>query len=150
MGGDGHNWYLERRAESLGLPTDPEAYRDGGPAMAFSAHRLEAAEVAASVLRAAGIPAWVEGVHILSWCWHYQFTLYPRGVRVMVPRGRLEEAREVLTPEATVLEPAQAQGAPEPTLAEIADDVPDPAPGGSAWPRALPGGSSSCCSRFPA
>jgi hypothetical protein len=74
-------------------------YADGGLAVAATAGRLEEAELAASVLRSADIPAWVEGAAAASWFWHMQFGLHPAGIRVMVPAGRLADARRVLTQE---------------------------------------------------
>ena len=91
--------YLARRAARDGLPTDPAVYADGGLAVAATAGRLEEAELAASVLRSADIPAWVEGAAAASWFWHMQFGLHPAGIRVMVPAGRLADARRVLTQE---------------------------------------------------
>ncbi len=87
---------VKERAEQLGLPTDPEAYQDGGLGVAATAYGLERAEVVASVLRSAAIPAWVEGAVTAAWYWHMQFAMHPRGIRIMVPLGRLEEARTIL------------------------------------------------------
>jgi len=87
---------LEQRAEQLGLPTEPEAYQDGGMVVAATAYGLERAELVASALRGAGIPAWVEGGATAGWYWHLQFAMHPRGIRILVPNGRLEDARAVL------------------------------------------------------
>ena len=86
-----------------GLPTDAAAYGGGGLAVATMQSYLEEAEVAASVLTCAGIPAWVDGIHMASWCWHYQFAVHPRGFRVFVPAGRLSEAQAALKPDPTSL-----------------------------------------------
>jgi len=86
-----------------GLPTDAAAYGGGGLAIATMRSYLEEAEVAASVLTCAGIPAWVDGLHTASWCWHYQFAVHPRGFRVFVPAGRLTEAQAALKPDPTSL-----------------------------------------------
>jgi len=87
---------LEHRARKLGLPTDPEAYRDGGLAVAATAGTLEEAELTATTLRGAGIPAWVPDRATAGWYWHLQYAISPGGMRVMVPHGRLDDARQVL------------------------------------------------------
>ncbi|HET6441470.1 MAG TPA: hypothetical protein VFH53_03760 [Phycisphaerae bacterium] len=85
---------LEKRAERQGLPTEPEAYQDGGLAVAATAETLPDAELLASRLKGEGIPAWVDGSLIASWgIWAYQSR---GGVRVVVPQGRLEDAQAVL------------------------------------------------------
>jgi len=94
---------LGRETERRGLPTDPEAYQGGGLAVAIMLPYLEEAEVAASVLKCAGIPAWVDGVHMASWYWHYQFAVHPGGIRVLVPAGRLTDAEAALNPDAMTL-----------------------------------------------
>jgi hypothetical protein len=85
---------LEKRAEREGLPTEPEAYQDGGLAVAASAGNVQDAEVLASLLKVQGIPAWVDGPLIASWgVWAYHSR---SGVRGVVPLGRLEDAQAVL------------------------------------------------------
>ncbi len=93
---DAYGLRLERRARELGLPTDPEAYQDGGLAVAARARNLEEAELTAVALRSAGIPAWVPDRATAGWYWHLQYAISPGGMRVMVPHGRLEEARQIL------------------------------------------------------
>jgi hypothetical protein len=85
---------LEKRAEREGLPTEPEAYQDGGLAVAATAETLPDAELLASLLKGEDIPAWVEGPLIASWgMWAYRSR---SGVRVVVPQGRLEDAQAAL------------------------------------------------------
>jgi len=85
---------LKKRVDHEGLPTEPEAYQDGGLAVAASAGNVQDAEVLASLLKVQGIPAWVDGPLIASWgIWAYQSR---SGVRVVVPLGRLEDAQAVL------------------------------------------------------
>lgn len=85
---------LEKRVDREGLPTEPEAYQDGGLAVAATTETLPDAELLASVLKGEGIPAWVDGSLIASWgVWAYQSR---SGVRVVVPLGRLADAEAVL------------------------------------------------------
>jgi len=120
--------YLERRAEQLGLPTDPEAYQDGGLAVAATAFGINDADFLVAMLRASDIPAWVEGAAMASWYWHMQFGMHPGGIRVLVPTGRLEEAKAILAghgrqePQAT---PAHAAAKP---LVTDPDDGEEPPP----------------------
>ncbi|MCX5683205.1 MAG: hypothetical protein NT049_05910 [Planctomycetota bacterium] len=84
--------YLERRAEQLGLPTDPEAYQDGGLAVAATARNLAEAEAVAMYLKSCDVPAWVDSP--LS-------ALYSEGyirpsIAVRVPLGRLADAQKFL------------------------------------------------------
>ncbi len=111
---------VEERAKQLGLPTDPEAYQDGGLAIAATAYGLERAEVIASVLRGAGIPAWVEGGATAGWYWHMQFAMHPRGIRILVPNGRLEDAWAVLA-ERRKMEEKQEEDEPPEETAETSD-----------------------------
>jgi hypothetical protein len=87
---------LEKRAEREGLPTEPEAYQDGGLAVAATALTVEEAEVVASVLRGADIPAWVHNRHLAGWYWYAQYAMFPDGFQVVVPQGRLADAEAVL------------------------------------------------------
>ena len=97
MSGDAeHDKYLEDRARSLGLPTDPEAYQDGGLAVAATARTTAEAELIAAQLNARDIPAWVDQAYTSTVLWHAQFALNPGGVRVLVPLGRLADARRVV------------------------------------------------------
>jgi len=90
-----HDKYLEDRARSLGLPTDPEAYQDGGLAVAATAYNATEAEVLAAFLNQAGVPAWVDSPNVArlyGWSPGY----FPDGVRVFVPLGRLADAQAIL------------------------------------------------------
>jgi len=117
---DAYGRRLEQRARELGLPTDPEAYQDGGLAVVARARDLEEAELIAVALRGAGIPAWVPDRATAGWYWHLQYAISPGGMRVMVPLGRLDDARRVLA----------EHGHPAPESAEpIADgDLSETAP----------------------
>jgi hypothetical protein len=80
---------LEERAEELGLPTDPEAYQDGGMAVVATAPNLAEAETLAALLRGHSVPAWVNaplGTLVIA---EPVFT-------VMVPLGRLADAHRVI------------------------------------------------------
>ena len=85
---------LEERAEQQGLPTEPEAYQDGGLAVAVTTGNLAEAELLAAMLKGEGIPAWVGGATMAS----LQHLAYrpADGIRVLVPRGRLEDAWAIL------------------------------------------------------
>jgi hypothetical protein len=88
---DGDEYWreLEERAEQLGLPTDPEAYQDGGMAVAVTASNLAEAETLAALLRGHSVPAWVNaplGTLVIA---EPVFT-------VMVPLGRLADAHRVI------------------------------------------------------
>jgi hypothetical protein len=85
--------YLERRAEQLGLPTDPEAYQDGELAEAAVVNTVQEAQLLAFSLKRSNIPAWVEGENMaLAEGIGYP----PRGLRVLVPLGRLADARRLI------------------------------------------------------
>ena len=88
--------YLEKRAERLGLPTDPEAWKDGGLAVAATARNVTEADLIANELSAKDIPAWVDQSHAAVMLSHAQFAINPVGVRVLVPLGRLADARTAL------------------------------------------------------
>ncbi len=87
---------IEKRAERLGLPTEPEAYQDGGLAVAATAFDMAEAELLAAVLRTRDVPVWVASPSISTWYWHLQFATQPAGVRLLVPHGRLAEAQEII------------------------------------------------------
>jgi hypothetical protein len=89
--------YLERRAEQLGLPTDPAAYQDGGLAVAGTARNLPEAEVLATMLKANDIPAWVDSPLSALYAQGYQ---RPR-IAVLVPLGRLADAQRIMAEHAT-------------------------------------------------
>lgn len=90
-----HDKYLEDRARSLGLPTDPEAYQDGGLAVAATAYNAIEADVLTAFLNQAGVPAWVDSPNVArlyGWAPGY----LADGVRVFVPLGRLDDAKAIL------------------------------------------------------
>lgn len=93
---DKYGRHLEKRAEELGLPTDPAAYQDGGLVPAGTAYGINEADLIAAMLRNAGIPAWVEGAGTASWYWHMQFAMHPGGIRILVPMGRAAEAQALV------------------------------------------------------
>ena len=130
--------YLERRAEELGLPTDPEAYQDGGLAVAATAFGINDADFLVAMFRASDIPAWVEGGAMASWYWHMQFGMHPAGIRIMVPTGRLADAQALLTqhrhegapaarPAAPATDPEEDDGAAAAGLPVEPDEPQDPA-----------------------
>jgi hypothetical protein len=120
--------YLEARAESLGLPTDPEAYQDGGIAVAGTTRNVQEADLMAAVLNSADIPAWVEGGSTSTWYWYMQYALHPGGIRVLVPTGRLAEAQSLIAEQEQA---AKERAGPTPSQPEAAepDEPEDP-----AWP----------------
>jgi hypothetical protein len=82
--------YLEKRAEELGLPTDPAAYKDGGLAEAALCMTLSEAEMLVALLRANDVPAWVKSpLSAIA-------TASPMIFPVLVPLGRLADARRLL------------------------------------------------------
>ena len=87
---------LEWTAERQGLPTDPEAYQDGGLAVAMTTTTVPEADAAAAYLNACGVPAWVDQGYASTTLSHLQYAMNPSGVRVMVPLGRLADARRAL------------------------------------------------------
>ncbi len=90
-----HDKYLEDRARSLGLPTDPEAYQDGGLAVAATLYNAVEADVLAAFLNQVGVPAWVDSPNVArlyGWAPGY----FADGVRVFVPLGRLDDANALL------------------------------------------------------
>jgi hypothetical protein len=91
MADDAYESEIERRAEELGLPTDPEAYQDGGMAGLTTAPTLSEAETLVALLRSEDIPAWVKAplatLNILSG---------PAIFEVFVPAGRLSDAQKLL------------------------------------------------------
>jgi hypothetical protein len=89
---DPYDRYLEKRAEELGLPTDPEAYQDGGLAVAASALHISEADTIAALLNANGVPAWVEAPLAGGFYAGYA----PSEVRILVPNGRLADAQRLI------------------------------------------------------
>ncbi|MBE3099293.1 MAG: hypothetical protein IMZ44_19430 [Planctomycetes bacterium] len=85
--------YLERRAEQLGLPTDPEAYQDGGLAEATLCTTIGEAETLVALLRANDVPAWVKAP--LSAMAGASPLIFP----VLVPLGRLADAQKLIAQE---------------------------------------------------
>ena len=124
---------VKERAEQLGLPTQPEAYQDGGLAVAATAYGVERAEIIAGVLRGAGIPAWVEGGATAGWYWHLQFAMHPRGIRVLVPNGRLEDARAVLAERREIADEEKE----EDQVSEESAEALDPGEGLFRWAKRL-------------
>jgi hypothetical protein len=97
--------HLEHRARELGLPSDPEAYQDGGLVVAASAINLAEAEMQATVLKNRGIPAWVDAPGAA-------LTAYSSPmISVTVPAGRLADAQAVLAE----LQPPAQEGEAEAT-----------------------------------
>jgi len=101
--------HIEARVARLGLPTAPDAYRDGGVSVAATAPTLDEAELIAAVLRGADVPAWVEGAAASAWYWHMQYAMHPGGMRVLVPAGRLADAKQILSEQRA--DAAEAAGA---------------------------------------
>jgi hypothetical protein len=101
--------YYERRARDLGLPTDPEAYQDGGLGVAATGATQVEAEMIAAVLKEAGIPAWVEAPNsnLLYGAANYGF--FPAGPRVLVPMGRMADAEKVIAEHAARLRGTEAE-----------------------------------------
>jgi len=124
---------VKERAEQLGLPTQPEAYQDGGLVVAATAYGVERAEIIASVLKGAGIPAWIEGGATAGWYWHLQFAMHPRGIRVLVPNGRLEDARAVLAERREIAEEEKEEG----QVSEESAEALDPGEGLFRWAKRL-------------
>ncbi len=90
-----HEKYLEDRARSLGLPTDPEAYQDGGLAVAATSYNAVEADVLAALLNQAGVPAWVDSPNVARlYAWSPGYLA--AGVRVFVPLGRFDDAKAIL------------------------------------------------------
>ena len=83
--------YLEKRAESLGLPTDPDAYQDGGLAEVAAAATVSEADMLVALLRASGVPAWVKTpLSVLA-------AAEPVSVvSVRVPAGRLADVQRLI------------------------------------------------------
>jgi len=111
--------YLEDRARSLGLPTDPEAYQDSGVGVAATARTTAEAELIAAQLNARDIPAWADQPYASTMLSHAQFAINPDGVRVLVPLGRLADARRVVA----------GHGDQE----ETPDDAVEPTPARALW-----------------
>jgi hypothetical protein len=87
---------LEWKAERQGLPTEPEAYQDGGMAVALTTTTVPEADAAAAYLNACGVPAWVDQAYASTTLSHLQYAMNPGGVRVLVPLGRLGDAQQAL------------------------------------------------------
>ena len=91
--------HIEKRARDLGLPTDPEAYQDGGLVPVATTNKISEADIIAAVLNAAGIPAWVDAPRSATMLSYMQVGLRAGGIRVLVPLGRLKDAQQVLADE---------------------------------------------------
>ena len=87
---------VKERAQQLGMPTDPAAYQDGGVGVAATAGTVAEAEMMATRLNAQGIAAWANQPHASTTLSHAQFAINPDGVRVLVPLGRLDDAKAIL------------------------------------------------------
>jgi hypothetical protein len=97
--------YLEKRAEQLGLPTDPEAYQDGGLAVVTGSSVLSQAETIVALLRASGVPAWVKApLATLA-------VAEPLLFSVLVPANSLPEAERLLAEHAPSHTPASEESA---------------------------------------
>jgi len=88
--------HVEARASSIGLPTEPEAYAEGEFVAVTTTPDLPQADLLASLLRGEGIPALVADPYMAALYWHAQCGLYPAGIRVLVPAGRLKDAQAFL------------------------------------------------------
>jgi hypothetical protein len=108
---------LEVKAGDLGLPTDPEAYQDGGLAEARTAYTAPEAELIAGVLKGAGIPAWVDAPRVANLYGPSSPAFSPGGVRVLVPMGRLADARELLAEHRPAPAPEEGEDARRPRRA---------------------------------
>ncbi|HUU09781.1 MAG TPA: hypothetical protein VM431_04505 [Phycisphaerae bacterium] len=94
---------IEEEAARLGLPTEPAAYQDGGVGVAATARTVTEAEMIAGRLNASGVPAWVDQPRASTTLWYAP--LRREGVLVMIPLGRLADARAVLAERAPPDEP---------------------------------------------
>jgi hypothetical protein len=109
--------YLRKRAEQLGLPTDAEAYKDGGLAEAAGSTVLSEADTLVTLLRANGIPAWLRSpLATLA-------AAEPQIFSVLVPAGRLADAKRLLAEHAaTHADALQEDGNEEVTAEQAAAD----------------------------
>jgi hypothetical protein len=103
---------LEVKAGDLGLPTDPAAYQDGGLATAATARTVPEADLIAGCLKASGVPAWVDQPNAMTTLWYVG--LRPEGVRVLVPLGRLADAKQVLAEHRPAPAPEEGEDARRP------------------------------------
>jgi hypothetical protein len=87
---DPYDRYLEKRAEELGLPTDPAAYQDGGLAVAAVEGTLAEAETLAALLKSNDVPAWVKSPMATL------MAAEPQQFSVLVPYGRLADVRRLI------------------------------------------------------
>lgn len=112
---------LEEQAQQLGLPSDPEAYQDGGVAVAATAMNLAEAETLATLLKANDVPAWVKAPLATL------MVAEPQMFSVLVPLGRLADARRLIAEhphhEAS---PEDAEETPD-AAAEELEPAPEPA-----------------------
>ena len=110
---DSFGEHLEARAERQGLPADPAAWRDGGVGVAAAAANAAEAELIAQQLNARQIPAWIDAPAISTWgVWPYMGRT-PNRVSVLVPLGRLQDARSLVAahhPSALVAEADLPEG----------------------------------------
>jgi len=101
--------YFERRAKELGLPTDPEAYQDGGLSVAATGANQVEAEMIAAALKEAGVPAWVEAPNSNILYGQANYGFFPSGPRVLVPMGRLADAEKVVAEHAARIHASAAE-----------------------------------------
>jgi len=99
--------YLEARAESLGLPTNPEAYQDGGLAEVATAATVSEADTLVALLRASDVPAWVKAP-LSALAGAESQAVFP----VLVPLGRLADAQRLIAEKGGPHE-VPAEGEPE-------------------------------------
>jgi hypothetical protein len=124
--------YLEKRAEELGLPTDPEAYQDGGLAVAAIEGTLAGAEMLAALLKSNNVPAWVKSPLATL------MAAEPQQCSVLVPSGRLADAQRIIAEHPHREEPEEAAeepGAPAEEPEEVAEPATE-APEAAAEPAA--------------
>jgi hypothetical protein len=99
---EAEDWSFEGRlADDQGLPTDPEAYQDGGMAVAATALTVVEADLLVAILRGRDIPAWVDAPRAA-------IVAAPAGpVSIVVPLGRLADAQEALADRVFLDDPAE-------------------------------------------
>jgi len=119
---------LEERAEELGLPTDPEAYQDGGMAVAATASNLAQAETLVALLKGNDVPAWVKAPLATL------MVAEPQMFSVLVPLGRLADARRLIAEHPHhEAPPEEEEETPEAAAAEELEPALEP-PGEPAAP----------------
>jgi len=118
---DPYDRYLEKRAEELGLPTDPAAYQDGGLVPAGTADNLAQADALASLLRASDIPAWVNAP--LATLLGGAAPMFS----VLVPLGRLADAQRFIAEHPhQEAPPEEEEETPDKPASEEPEAAPEP------------------------